>query len=120
MTRLSRHRPSLLLGSVLAIVLVGRCAHGQGADQELDVVIDRAPRQMKPEEIMARQRLRMLLSHRSNLEGWLASKYGNVDGLRDHLEARLTVRLDDLRITCHLTDLQRKKLQLAGRGDIKR
>lgn len=45
---------------------------------------------------------------------------GTPAGLRKHLETCLTGRLDALDSTCHITAAQRKKLQVAGRGDIKR
>jgi hypothetical protein len=39
---------------------------------------------------------------------------------RQELEWQLTVHIEDIDRACSLTDAQRKKLQLAGRGDIKR
>ena len=57
---------------------------------------------------------------KKQLEHRIAVSAGTGDGLRDHFETRLEGRLNALQFTCHLTGAQRKKLQLAGRGDIKR
>jgi hypothetical protein len=40
-------------------------------------------------------------------------------GARQRLDAHLTVHLDEIERACKLTEVQKKKLQLAGRGDIK-
>jgi hypothetical protein len=44
----------------------------------------------------------------------------NADGARRRLEPMLVLHLESIDRSCKLTDAQRKKLQLAGRGDIKR
>jgi hypothetical protein len=45
---------------------------------------------------------------------------GTVANGRQRLEAMVTLHVEDIDRACHLTDEQKKKLQLAGRGDIKR
>src|SRR5207248_5630599 len=45
---------------------------------------------------------------------------GNAGVARNRLDSLLTLHVDDLERTCGLTPVQKKKLLLAGRGDIKR
>jgi hypothetical protein len=45
---------------------------------------------------------------------------GNAGAARNRLDSLLTLNVDDLERTCGLTPAQKKKLLLAGRGDIKR
>jgi hypothetical protein len=45
---------------------------------------------------------------------------GNASGARRRLDSQLAMQIQDLDQTCKLTDAQKKKLQLVGRGDIKR
>jgi hypothetical protein len=45
---------------------------------------------------------------------------GNASAARQELESQLAAQISDIDRACSLTDTERKKLQLAGRGDIKR
>jgi hypothetical protein len=109
----------LVVVTMIVIVTGGSVARGQD-DDETEQKADPVRRQLTPAEIVQRQRQRVLLANKLNFERWIAAGYGSVGGLRDHLETLLTDRLDDLQVTCGLKAAQRKKLQLAGRGDIKR
>jgi hypothetical protein len=53
------------------------------------------------------------------IDGWVFGR-GDTSAGRQQLEWQLTVQIEDIDRACTLTDPQRKKLQLAGRGDIKR
>ncbi len=57
----------------------------------------------------------------SNFDRWV---YGNMGGTganaRDRLESLLTLNIDEADRVCKLTDAQKKKLRLAGHGDLKR
>jgi hypothetical protein len=55
-----------------------------------------------------------------NFDQWLYQDMQNSAGARSRLDAQLLMRLDDLAQSCELTESQRQKLQLAGRGDIHR
>jgi hypothetical protein len=55
-----------------------------------------------------------------NFDQWLYQDMHNSAGARSRLDAQLLMRLDDLEQSCALTEAQRQKLQLAGRGDIHR
>jgi len=55
-----------------------------------------------------------------NFDQWVFQQDRNSAVGRQRLEARLALQLEFIDGACHLTDVQKKKLQLAGRGDIKR
>jgi hypothetical protein len=55
-----------------------------------------------------------------NFDQWLYQDMQNAAGARGRLDAQLAMRLDDVVASCGLDDVQREKLHLAGRGDIKR
>jgi hypothetical protein len=54
------------------------------------------------------------------LERSVFQQYATASGARRQLDRQLARRIIDIDRTCELTDAQKKKLQLAGRGDIKR
>src|SRR5262249_52740608 len=55
-----------------------------------------------------------------NFDQWIFQNHGNFAGARQHLEVLLTLQVEDIERACKLTEAQKKKLQLTGRGDIKR
>ncbi len=55
-----------------------------------------------------------------NFDQWIFQQDRNPTGARNRLDSALVVHLEAIDRASQLTDAQRKKLQLAGRGDIKR
>jgi hypothetical protein len=53
-------------------------------------------------------------------EQWVFQNNGRYNGARQQLGLQLLLQIEDLDRTCKLTDLQKKKLQMTGQGDIKR
>jgi hypothetical protein len=51
---------------------------------------------------------------------WVFQQDRNASGARQRLNSLLTLQLEDIERACALTEGQKKKLQLAGRGDLKR
>ncbi len=51
---------------------------------------------------------------------WVFQQDRNASGARQRLDSLLTLQVEDIERACKLTKTQKKKLQLAGRGDIKR
>jgi hypothetical protein len=47
-------------------------------------------------------------------------QYSNASGARRQLDWQLAMQIVEIERTCKLSDVQKRKLQLAGRGDIKR
>jgi hypothetical protein len=58
--------------------------------------------------------------HLAHVNKWKAARFGANAGPADRFAATLEARLTELEQECGLTATQRKKLELAGRGDIKR
>lgn len=56
----------------------------------------------------------------SNFDQWIFQGSGNAAAGRARLVSHLKLKLDELTKTCDLTESQRKKLQLAAQGDMKR
>jgi hypothetical protein len=54
------------------------------------------------------------------IERWVFQTYGNASASRRELASQLTMQIVDIHRACSLSDAQKKKLQMAGRGDIKR
>jgi hypothetical protein len=57
-----------------------------------------------------------------NFDQWVFGNLGagNAGMVRNKLDARLELQVDDIERSCGLTPIQKKKLLVAGRGDIKR
>ena len=55
-----------------------------------------------------------------NFDQWVFGNQRNAAGGRKRLETQLKLQSDEVERACKLTEAQKKKLQLAGRGDIKR
>lgn len=53
-------------------------------------------------------------------EQWVFQNNGRYNGARQQLGLQLLLQIEDLDRTCKLTEVQKKKLQLTGQGDIKR
>jgi hypothetical protein len=56
----------------------------------------------------------------AHFEQWVFQQDGNATGARRRLESSLTLELESIDRACQLNEAQKKKLQLAGHGDIKR
>lgn len=54
-----------------------------------------------------------------NFDQWVFQNNGTFSDARKRLEQLLALRVDDIDRVCKLTRAERKKVQLAGRGDIK-
>lgn len=58
--------------------------------------------------------------HESNFDQWVFGSGRTTAQGKQRIETLLTLNIEDVDRTCHLTEIQKKKLMLAGRGDIKR
>jgi hypothetical protein len=54
------------------------------------------------------------------LDQWIFQNQGSFSGVRKHLDELLALQLEHIDRACRLTEAQKKKLNLSGRGDIKR
>jgi len=109
------HRlPGRLLAVVLllAIVGAGRIARAQDGEDlvEEDVNVAGAA----PVVVMAPQ------FNVDQVDNMVFNRLGGSVMARTRFDSALALRIEDLERTCGLTEAQKKKLKLAGRGDIKR
>ena len=54
------------------------------------------------------------------LDQWVFQQDRNVAGARQRLDSQLALRIEELDRACQLTDAQKEKLQLSGKGDMRR
>jgi hypothetical protein len=102
-------RRLLTAATLLAIIAGGPSARAQDDDDE-----DEAPAPPAPVNGFA--------MNDAQFDQWVFGNMGaaNAGVARSKLDSLLTLQVDDLERTCSLTLVQKKKLMLAGRGDIKR
>src|SRR5580692_11628476 len=100
---------TLIITATLSIACTGRAARGQD-----DVVVD--------EHDEAPVNMAFNMAGAEQVDQLLYGRFG-VGGAgvaRNKLDSALALRIDDVDRICGVTESQKKKLQLAGRGDIKR
>jgi hypothetical protein len=119
MTPLRPQIALLLMGTMAVVVLGGAAARGQD-DEETEEKVE----VHRPEDLQKfhteQQRQRLQMGYKAQFDRWFSLQFRPRVGARDQLEMRLAARLRELEAECHLTHDQVKKLQLAGRGEIKR
>ena len=98
----------------LALAIAGNCRFARAQDDDDPV---------ENENAQPVNNLRMGMINQGNLEQmdqWVFGRYGGSGGARNKLDSSLLLRIQDLERACGITEIQQKKLRLAGRGDIKR
>ena len=103
----------LLVGSALAIVGSSQVARAQDDDEPVENENARRVIEM-PKAVVGQT------SNLEQMDQWVFGRYGGSGGARNKLDASLLVRIVDLERACGITEAQKQKLRLAGRGDIKR
>ena len=109
----------LLVAMVLVIAGIGEVAHAQD-DWEQEEKVEASRQEDLQKFRIEQQRQRLQMAYRAQFDRWLSLQFRPPGRARDLLEMRLAGRLRELEAECQLTAAQVKKLQLAGRGDIKR
>jgi hypothetical protein len=99
--------------AVLAIVIPGSIARAQDED---------APEENQNAQAAVKMRGVMVqpTANVEQVDQWIFGRFGGSGGARTKLDSSLKLRIEDLNRSCHISDLQKKKLLLAGRGDVKR
>jgi hypothetical protein len=100
------HPPTALVALVLLTAFVGSAGAQDRQKEEADV----------RRAVVARQ----LVQLEAQFDQQVFQRDGNAAGARRRLDAQLALQVEDLDWACTLTDAQKHKLRLAGRGDIKR
>jgi hypothetical protein len=103
----------LLVLAVLTIADGGSTARAQDDDEPEE-------NQNAQAAVMLRAVAAQQMANVEQVDQWIFGRFGGSGGARNKLDSSLKLRIEDLDRTCHVTDLQKKKLLLAGRGDIKR
>ena len=104
--------PRFLIRLLAAAAIVATMGAGQAARAQDD----------EEEDAQAVPVRGALVFNEAQFDQWLFGNLGtsNAGMAHNKLDALLTLSVEDLERTCGLTSLQKKKLLLAGRGDIKR
>jgi hypothetical protein len=107
----------LLLVMTLLVIMGGSpAAFGQNPNGE--ELVDDGP--VMPQIVIPGRVVRGAQVSPEQVDQWVFNRFGGADATRDRLDANLALRIDDIERACAVTELQKKKLKLAGLGDIKR
>ena len=105
----------LVIALLLAIVGAGRIARAQ--DGEALVEEEGIPA-VAAGAVGARVVVRQV--NLDQVDNMVFNRFGGPVIARTRFDAALALRIEDLERNCGLTEAQKKKLKLAGRGDVKR
>jgi hypothetical protein len=105
----------LLVIAVLATAASGRIARAQDDDEP-----DDDPKARKANAGAAMVIRQQQAANVEQMDQWVYGRFGGSGGARNKLDSSLLLRIDDLERVCAITEDQKRKLRLAGRGDIKR
>jgi hypothetical protein len=108
-----------LFGTIVAIVAAGAVARAQD-DWERENMVEASRQEDLQKLRVEQQRQRLQVAYKAQFDRWFAFQFRPRIGARNQLELRLAGRIRELDADCYLTAAQVKKLELAGRGDIKR
>jgi hypothetical protein len=108
-------QPLLFLIAFLMSLHASPAAFGQDDDVINDAIVLPPPRPVAVGQVM-----KVAQFNPEQVDQWIFSRWGGAQGAKSRLESNLELRIDDLERACELTDVQKKKLKLAGQGDIKR
>jgi flagellar motility protein MotE (MotC chaperone) len=118
MTFIYHYLICLFVGTMVAFVSAAEIARALDNDEkEKKVEVNQIEQQQRAVE---RERANVNKSNKDQLERWMASPSGTNVNVRAQLETQLRNALEKLKSDCRPTESQVKKLELAGRGDIKR
>jgi hypothetical protein len=115
---MTSHPPALLFG--LLAVAIALAAGGPRAFAQADADQDGDVLRIAADRVAEAVRARRWEAHLAQISRWKLTHFGANVAPVDDLAAKLAAQLAELEQECGLTDVQRKKLELAGRGDIKR
>jgi hypothetical protein len=102
----------------LATLVVAGCATPAafGQDEEL---IDDGP-MLPPAPMFGAPAVIVQTVNPDQVDQWVFGRWGGSAAARARMDANLTLRIDDIDRACSVSEVQKKKLKLAGLGDIKR
>ena len=101
----------LLQRVILALAVLAIAGANNIARAQDDVEVEDAP-PVEPQQ--------QFVVADENFDQWVFGGRGNAANIRKRFDSQLTLQVEELERMCGLSETQKKKLQLAGRGDIKR
>ncbi len=99
-----------LAAALLAALGSGRACWSQAVDVEVE----------EEAEVAVQPNRAVFVMTDAQFDQWVFGGHGISRGGRNKLDSLLTLQVDDVARTCTLSEAQKKKLLLAGHGDIKR
>src|SRR5262249_12476377 len=105
-----------LLWLTTLIVVAGGGTRAFGQDDM--IFIDDIPVQADPK--LEARFVQTVQFSPEQVDQWIFNRWGGSAATKDRLTADLALRVDDIDRACVITPVQKKKLTLAGQGDIKR
>ncbi len=104
---------------LIVVALVLWAAWGRPVRAQQD---DEAEADFNPKVRAAQEPVAQLVPQVNNdqVDNWIFGRFGGATGARTKLDSALTLKIDELERLCGLSEGQKKKLLLAGKGDIKR
>ncbi len=101
----------------MATMAAAACTGGFACAQDDELIDDSdgLPIAVQPRFVVAPP-----AANADQVDQWVFGRLGGSAPARGKLDSYLALRIDDFERTLGLTELQKKKLELAGRGDIKR
>ncbi len=98
----------LQVAMVLAIIANGSLSRAQDDDED------------EPDDAVKLQQMNMRVNvwTDENFDQWVFNGR-DIPGIRNRLDSLLSLQIEDVERTCGLTEDQKKKLRLAGKGDVK-
>lgn len=85
-----------------------------------DVQIYAAPDDVEPPPLADANPNNGFFMDEANFDQWVFQGAANAEAGRQRIRSALTLKVDELKRVCQLTEAQERKLRLAGSGDIKR
>jgi hypothetical protein len=102
----------------LTTLLVGIWGSPAAFGQDDEEIVNDDP--IVPRRVLPVQVGRAVQFSADQIDQWVFSRWGGAAATKTRLNANLELRIDDIDRACAVTDIQKKKLRLAGMGDIKR
>lgn len=99
------HRASVVTLVLLGLLGIGSSANAQDEDDE-------------PPQAGVEVQVQNFEIQENQFDSWIFQNFPTAAAARKKLDQMLSLQMDDVDRACQLTEPQKKKLQLAGRGDI--
>jgi hypothetical protein len=102
---------SVLHRLLLCVAILALSAGSSVARAQDDVEVEDLPAVDVPQQFVVAD---------ENFDQWVFGGRGNASVIRRRFDSQLILQVDEIERMCGISEVQKKKLQLAGRGDIKR